>query len=85
MITAEVKHSQRLSVPPVKTLVAAEKGGAVVCAHCDFMAGLGEACSTYQQFFSHLMPMYRQGSLCYAHQCIVCGYLRTLEMFHLQT
>ena len=45
LITAKVKHSQRLSVPPVKTWVAAEKGGAVVCAHCDCMAGLGEACS----------------------------------------
>ena len=45
MITAKVKHSQRLSVPPVKTWAAAEKGGAVVCAHCDCMAGLGEACS----------------------------------------
>ena len=45
MITAKVKHSQRLSVPPVKTWVAAEKGGAVICPHCDCMAGLGEACS----------------------------------------
>ena len=45
LITAKVKHLQRLSVPHVKTWVAAEKGGAVVCAHCNCMAGLGEACS----------------------------------------
>ena len=44
LVTARVKHSQRLSLPPAKTWVAAEKGGVVICAHCDCMAGLGEAC-----------------------------------------
>ena len=42
---AKIKHSQRLSVPPAKALVGVQKCGIVVCARCDCMAGLGEACS----------------------------------------
>lgn len=45
LVTAEVKHSQRLSTPPVKAWIAAEKNSIVICAHCNCMAGLGEACS----------------------------------------
>ena len=45
LVTAKVKHYQRLSVPPAKAWVAAGKGGGVICAHCDCMAGLGEAYS----------------------------------------
>ena len=45
LITAYVKHSQRLSVPPAKAWIAAEKNGVVVCAHCNCMAGLGEVCT----------------------------------------
>ena len=45
LVTAQVKHTQRLSVPLVKVGIAAEKGGAVIYAHCDCMAGLGEVCS----------------------------------------
>ena len=45
LVTARVKHSQKLSAPPVKPWVAVEQQGMVVCAHCTCMAGLGEACS----------------------------------------
>ena len=45
LITARVKHSQKLSATPVKPWVAVEQQGMVVCAHCTCMAGLGEACS----------------------------------------
>uniref|UniRef100_A0A1X7SP42 PHD-type domain-containing protein n=1 Tax=Amphimedon queenslandica TaxID=400682 RepID=A0A1X7SP42_AMPQE len=45
MITAFVRHSQRLSTPPAKPWVAVKQNGTVVCAHCSCMAGLGEACS----------------------------------------
>ena len=45
LITAKIKHSQRLSTSPVIAWVAAEKTGMIICAHCDCMAGLGEACS----------------------------------------
>ena len=45
LITARVKHSQKLSATPVKLWVAVEQQGMVVCAHCTCMAGLGEACS----------------------------------------
>ena len=45
LVTASVKHSQRLSVHPVKAWIGVEKNGVIICAHCNCMAGLGEACS----------------------------------------
>ena len=45
LVTAKVKHSQRLSVPPAKAWIGVEKSGTIICGHCDCMAGLGEACS----------------------------------------
>ena len=45
MITASVRHSQKLSILPAKPWVAVKQSGTVVCAHCSCMAGLGEACS----------------------------------------
>ena len=45
LISAHVKHSLRLSSPPLHPWVVAEKEGTVACAHCNCMAGLGEACS----------------------------------------
>ena len=45
MVTAAVRHSQKLSVPSAKPWVAVKQNGTVVCAHCSCMAGLGEACS----------------------------------------
>jgi len=45
LITARVKYPQKLSVTPVKAWVAVEQSGIIICAHCDCMAGLGEACS----------------------------------------
>ena len=45
LVTAKVKHSQRLSAPPAKAWIGVEKSGTIICGHCDCMAGLGEACS----------------------------------------
>ena len=45
LFTALVRHSQRLSLPPLKVWVAIKQTGEVICAHCTCMAGLGEACS----------------------------------------
>ena len=45
VVCGRVKHSQRLSLKPLQPWVVIEKEGMVVCAHCDCMAGLGEACS----------------------------------------
>ena len=45
VVSASVKHSQRLSDAPLKPWVAAEMTGTVICAHCTCMAGLGEVCS----------------------------------------
>ena len=38
-------HSQRLSAKPLKPWILAEKGGRILAAHCDCMAGLGEICT----------------------------------------
>ena len=45
LVRARVRHSQRLSATPLRPWVAVEKIGSVLCAHCNCMAGLGEACS----------------------------------------
>lgn len=45
LVMASVRHSQKLSVPPVKSWVVAKKEGTIVMGHCTCMAGLGEACS----------------------------------------
>ena len=45
LASCKVKHSQRVSAIPLQPWIACEKEGLVVCAHCNCMAGLGEACS----------------------------------------
>lgn len=45
LFLAVVKHSQSLSVSPLKVWIAIKGDGEVLCAHCTCMAGLGEACS----------------------------------------
>lgn len=41
----QVNHSQRLNDPPLRPWVAIEDQGTIKTAHCNCMAGLGEACS----------------------------------------
>lgn len=45
LLMGSVKHSQRLSAPPLKAWVAMKQTGEILCAHCTCMAGIGEACS----------------------------------------
>ena len=45
LFLAVVKHSQSLSVAPLKAWIAIKGDGEILCAHCTCMAGLGEACS----------------------------------------
>ena len=45
VLMGSVKHSQMLSAPPLKTWVALNQTGEVMCAQCTCMAGIGEACS----------------------------------------
>ncbi|KAJ8049986.1 hypothetical protein HOLleu_02982 [Holothuria leucospilota] len=45
VIKAKVRHSQRLNDPLLHPWVAINKDGTVISAHCNCMAGLGEACS----------------------------------------
>ncbi len=40
LISAHVKHSQRLSSPHLHPWVVTKKEGEVICAHCNCMAGL---------------------------------------------
>ena len=45
LMSARVRHSQRMNETPLHCWLIAEKGGNVLTAHCNCMAGLGESCS----------------------------------------
>jgi len=45
LVSARVRHSQRMNETPLHPWLIAEKGGNVLTAHCNCMAGLGESCS----------------------------------------
>ena len=45
LLVGRVSHSQMLSEKPPTAWVIAEIGGKMLSAHCNCMAGLGEACS----------------------------------------
>ena len=41
----KVKHSQSMSRPPLKPWAGIRPDDIIICAHCNCMAGAGEACS----------------------------------------
>ena len=45
LFLSQVKHSQSLSLTPLKVWLVITVDGEVLCGHCTCMAGLGEACS----------------------------------------
>ena len=45
LIRGRVKHSFRVSQPPLQPWIIIQKNGTVVCGHCTCMAGLAETCS----------------------------------------
>lgn len=45
LIRGKVKHSYRVSEPPLQPWVMVQNNGSVVCGHCTCMAGLAETCS----------------------------------------
>ena len=45
LLQGRVMHSQRLSESPLLPCVICNKGGQVISAHCNCMAGLGESCT----------------------------------------
>ena len=45
MFAVKVKHSQRMTSPPLKPWAGIRPYGTIICAHCNCMAGAGEACS----------------------------------------
>ncbi|XP_064479141.1 uncharacterized protein LOC135392355 [Ornithodoros turicata] len=45
VVLGEVDHSQRLRESPLKAWILANSDGSIITAHCNCMAGAGEACS----------------------------------------
>ena len=45
LIRGKVKHSFRVSQPPLQPWVIVQNSGTVVCGHCTCMADLAETCS----------------------------------------
>ncbi|KAG1695931.1 Glycine receptor subunit alpha-2 [Nymphon striatum] len=45
LVTARVRHSQRMNDTPLKPWLIVDKSGVVEAAHCNCQAGLGEACT----------------------------------------
>ena len=45
LVMASVRHSQKISVSPVRSWVVVKKKGTILYGHCTCMAGLGEVCS----------------------------------------
>ena len=45
LFLSSIKHSQSLSLAPLKVWLVITVDGEVLCGHCTGMAGLGEACS----------------------------------------
>ena len=41
----QVKHSQKMNSPPLLPWIGLKSNGTIICAHCNCMAGAGEACS----------------------------------------
>ena len=67
LVRARIRRSQRLSATTLRPLVAVEKIGSVLCAHCNCMAGLGEACS----HIAAVLFACKQGRVCLAFACLV--------------
>ena len=72
LVTAKVKHSQRLSVPPAKAWIGVEKSGTIICGHCDCMAGMGEACS----HIAAILFTLEANVTSHLQECPVCYYIR---------
>ena len=59
LIRGRVLHSQRVSDTPTQTWVISESNGKILSAHCDCMAGLGEACSHIGAILFYLEASHR--------------------------
>jgi len=62
LMTARVRHSQRISATPVKPWVAAEEGGTIICAHwlrrglfpyCSIIICPGSKYKNAEKYFMH--------------------------------
>ena len=45
VLNFQVKHIQKMTSPPLRPWIGVQYDGTVICAHCNCMAGAGEACS----------------------------------------
>lgn len=59
LLVGRVLHSQRLSETPTTTWVISEITGKILSAHCNCMAGLGEACSHIGAVLFYVEASYR--------------------------
>ncbi|XP_033754238.1 uncharacterized protein LOC117337378 [Pecten maximus] len=59
LVTGRVRHSQRMNDTPLRPWVIASPSGIIDCAHCDCMAGLGEACTHVGALLFYSMEAYR--------------------------
>ena len=48
-----MKHSQRCNDTPLSSWIICETSGEILCAHCNYMAGLGEACTHIAAILFH--------------------------------
>ena len=77
-----MRHSQRSSETPLKCWIICETSGEVCCAHCNCMAGLGEACTHVAALLFYLETAARIDgvSSCTREQCtwVIPGYQKDI-------
>jgi len=80
MCCLQVRHSQRMDDKLLSCWIILKTSGEVCCAHCNCMAGLGEACSHITAILYYLEPLAKiQGSrTCTQEECqwIIPAYLK---------
>ena len=80
LFLAVVKHSQSLSVAPLKVWIAIKGDSEVLCAHCTCMAGLGKHVLMWLQCCLLLKPMQLLNVRLVQHLCHVHGYHQLFEV-----
>ena len=73
LIRGRVKHSYRVSKPPLRPWVIVQKNGTVVCGHCTCMAGLAETCSHVGAvlYWTETAVQIRNEATCTSKKCVV--------------
>ena len=76
-------HSQKFGATPLSCWMIIEKSGEVCCAHCNCMAGLGEACSHIAAVLCYVEAAFRikEKETCTQMKCewVLPSYLKSVE------